>query len=150
MPVSKREEALAAAADRLEAIAGTTFYRNPNFILSSRDVPFVVQYDGEESVDPETSDYLRVHTQLTVLVGVEAARHEAIGPALNELIARVRVALGADPTLGEAVTSVQYMGAEEPILLVEDGAAPRAQCALNFELNRQEAEFDPYSFSNGA
>lgn len=144
MPVDKREEALAAVEVLLKTVPGVAHHRTPNFTLGVDDLPAVILFDGEEEVEPIEANVLNVRTRCSVLCAVRTPGQVGLGTALNELRAKVRTALGSDPTLGGRITLVAYQGCEEPVFVTEEGAPPHALVALNYELWRQEAELDPY------
>lgn len=143
MAVSKREEALARVASRLGTITNVTVLRTPNFDLGLSDLPAVVLYDGEETVDDLQAGILNIRTSCSVVVVVRAEQ-DKLGTTLNALHARVRQTLGADPTLDQAVSFVAYRGAEEPVFVTDE--VPHAMMALNYEILRQEAEFNPFAY----
>ena len=143
MAVSKREEALAGVAGRLGTITNVTVLRTPNFDLGLSDLPAVVLFDGEEQVDDLQSGILNIRTACTVVVVVRAEQ-DKLGPALNALHARVRQTIGADPTLSGKVSFVAYRGAEEPVFVTDE--VPHAMMPTNYEILRQEAEFDPFAY----
>lgn len=143
MAVSKREEALAGVASRLGTINGAKAFRTPNFDLGLSDLPAVVLYDGEETVDDLQAGILNIRTACTVMVVVRAEQ-DKLGTTLNAWAATVRVTLGADPTLSGKVSFVAYRGAEEPVFVTDE--VPHAMMALNYEILRQEAEFNPFAY----
>lgn len=149
MPTSLREQALAAFFTRLQTIAGvTTFARNPTREFDTFDeLPAVIQFDGGEAEgEPQMTGVLVLNTQVTALVWVRAATQTTIGQTVNDYAARVRQAMGGDPTLGGLALFVRYDGCDDPVLLTEEGAPPTASMGMSFVIERQEAELNPYTF----
>ena len=146
MAVSKREEALAAVASLLSTIPGVKHLRTPSFELGSADLPYVAIVDGEEEIANLMSGILSVTTQCTVVIGVRQDSQQGLGTALNDLLGKVRAAIGSNPTLDNKVIAVDYVGADEPDFDRDANAPPQAVIALSFSIRREEAEHDPYAY----
>lgn len=146
MPVSKREEALAAVEALLATIPDVKLLRSPSFELGSADLPYVALVDGEEEVSNLLSGILSIVTQCTIVVGVRQTSQQGLGTALNDLVGKVRAAIGSDPTLSNRVSAVDYLGADEPDFDREVNAPPQAVIALSFGIRREEAEHNPYAY----
>lgn len=147
MPISKREEAIAALHQVMRTISGVSVFRSPNWPLGFADLPAVVLEDGAEEVANLRSGILDVTTTCVVSAIIKAASQETLGTTLNGLAAQVRAAVGANPTLSDTVIAADYAGCDDPDFVLEaNGSPPHASLDLTFRLRRQEAEHNPYAY----
>lgn len=145
MTLSVREDALVRFFEQLRQIDGYTAARNNPFDVGAGELPALIQMDGGEDVEDTDTNTLHVRLRVGVVCLVSAARAEQLGPALSDARARVRSALGTDPTLGGLAMIVRYVGCGDPELVPDEGARPTIGMALDFTVELQEAEFDPYT-----
>lgn len=148
MTMSRREAAFSAFFACLQEVPGVNrVARIPNFRLEDiHDQPALIQVDGREAAQrTEATGIIHLLTGVSVLVCVRADNQDEIGPALDALHAGVRAAVGAQPTLGNAVSAVYYDSCDEPLTDPAEGSPPNAVLHLKFVLDRWERELDPYT-----
>ena len=152
MPLSVREQCLSAFFD---LFAGLTAYplkkRMPNWIISTSELPALVQIDG--GTDPLGGDdvssgfggTMRIAIRVTILAGLRAQSTDDLGERLSEARADIMLA-GANKVLLAGNAWTQWTGDDDPIQLVEQGAPPAAVYPIAFTIHTTQAEGDPFSF----
>ena len=152
MAISVREQALAAFFNLFTGLSAYPIKkRMPNWLISSGDLPALVQIDGGASplsgddVSSGISGVMRLALRVTVVVGLKATSTDDLGAALSAARADILAAVGADPTLSGLAEHVRWDGDEDPVPLIEEGGPPNAVFAVNFLIIMTEAELDPFS-----
>lgn len=143
MALTVRENILAAAYATLQAVSGVSAFRNLTSLAPESEFPAVVLFDGGESpgdVSPGGTNFLTL--QLELELWVTANDENALGPALNDLLAKVSAAMFADVTHGQNAFDTFYAGMATPRLDRTEGAAPMMGALVNFTIQYQTARLD--------
>lgn len=148
MTLSARETVLAAFYALLGDIADVKRFRMPAFELSVDDLPAVVMIDGGDEAADDQVGALQLGQRVAVVGAVSSATADGLGPALSDMRARIRAALGADPTLGGLAKLVRYQSTDDPVVVTESGFDPYAVLSLDYLIEFDEGEFDPYQLGN--
>ena len=153
MPTSIREQVVDAVRSKLAAMAtgSPTLFedlvveRTRGRPVGEDDFPRLVIEEGEQDKTEETDNHKQFTASIPIMGFVKASADTALGPALNDLYARVVEALEADKTLGLAF--VLWSG-EGPLVSDADeekGHAPGGSFTLDWEVVYQVSVTDPYS-----
>ncbi len=138
---SIREQALAAIAIKLDAIAAYGFKRNPDRPIEAADVPIIVQLDGASRMAPvQFTGSSRYLGKVAIEIYVKAT---PLGPTVNAGAREVVKALLADITLGGVVVDLREVSAGATEILSEQGSGSFALAAIAFEFDYWTAETDP-------
>ena len=98
---------------------------------------------GTDLLDPHGPNEYRVGHQAEIVVHVRAEETpEQMRALLNEARARVRRAIGEDPTLGGLIREARWIGDDEPLRPLT-GGLPEATMSINYLLDTFEG-VDPY------
>jgi hypothetical protein len=123
-------------------------YRNPTTFPTTANMPFVVLYDGDESIKQDTDEFagiLIVHLTANMTLWVTGVDDNALGPALNDLMGRLVTALTTDSQLNNGIAlDIRYDGMDQPVT-DKDGTTPRMGAVLRFQVRYQMAARDPTS-----
>lgn len=146
MPTDAREQAYGALWTVLNGISAIDSRSRDlaipvDFTESAAD-SWLVMIDGSEERRPDQQQgALWIDARCEVWLAARAASTALLATALNDLRAKVLVAVYADRTLGQKVAWVEYEGATAPDI---HGDAIGA-VMLTLVLIRTESDSDPYS-----
>ena len=142
MPISIREQILAAFLVRLKTIANVTVERNRAEPVEA--FPSLLMIDGGQSVTEENAG-IKLHAlRLDVEGYVSAAKAADLGPALSDLYGQTVLALMADRTLGDLAIDVREGELRDPEIDRTQGHRPIAAFSLAFEIDYFTDPNDPY------
>lgn len=146
MSLSRREIALAALFVRLQTLAPDfpTVVRFGNWTVAEAGLPSIIMEDGDDEVTNRLSNRAsKLEAFARLEVTIDAASDDQIATKINEVCADIQAAIGADPFLGGAVDSCEYMGSQGPFLPQDPGSPPYATRILMYRLRFQQSDRDP-------
>lgn len=150
MPVAVRERVFQALFDVISGVDGFAFVgRDTAYELATSgevETPAAILYEGRETPTNLQSGVSTIETEAVVLVVGRGSSMDTIGTELNGMIAVLKQAVLADPTLGGGlgVSDIEWRATEPPSPDGDPGAPPYGSMQLTFALQRQEAERDPF------
>ncbi len=145
MPTAVRETVLAAFFARLQTMTGVTVKRTPDFDFKADELPAVAQFTGGHVIPSQASGIALRTVRVRVGCGVVAASPADLEGAINDLHAKVIVALMADPTLGGSIVGmIREVEMTDPDFDDQAGK-PNSQFTLAFELDVSTDELSPYT-----
>lgn len=144
MPTAIRETALAAFFTRLQTMTGVAVERTPDFRFKASDLPAVAQFaGGHQAVDRNAPGITRL-VRIRLDCGVKAATADLLEPAINDLHAKIVVAVMGDPQLGGLVDGyVREAEMSDPDF--DDAGVPNSRFTLTFEFELTTSETSPYT-----
>lgn len=122
-----------------------TVERNPDWTIRRPALPCAGIFDGSETAEDQDSRDMLVRMNVAVeLLTIKPTLTEALSD-LNDLLGKLRAAIGASQTLGGVVQRVRYAGCDEP-QPVDLAASPcEATLEVQFEVERFESHDSPYA-----
>jgi len=142
MPISIREQILAAFLARLQTIGNVTVERNR--VEPIEVFPSLLMIDGGQSVSEENAG-VKLHALRVDLEGyVSAATSTELGSALSDLHGQTVLALMADRTLGDLAIDLREGELRDPEIDRTQGHRPFAAFSLAFEIDYFTDPNDPY------
>jgi len=142
MPISIREQILAAFLARLQTIANVTVERNR--VEPVEAFPSLLMMDGGQSVSEENAG-VKLHALRVDIEGyISAVTAAELGPALSDLHGLAILALMADRTLGNLAIDLREGDLRDPEIDRTQGHRPFAAFSLAFEIDYFTDPNDPY------
>jgi hypothetical protein len=142
MPLSIREQILAAFHVRLQTIANVTVERNR--VEPVEAFPTLLMIDGGQSVTEENAG-VKLHALRVEVEGYVGTTTAAdLGPALSDLHGQTVLALLADRTLGDLAIDLREGELRDPEIDRAQGHRPFAAFSQTFEIDYFTDPNDPY------
>lgn len=135
--------AFVTLVDTIPAIA--TVERNPDWTVRRPVLPCAGVFDGSESAEDVNAHDMLVRMNVAVeLLTIQPTLTAALSD-LNDLLGKLRATIGANQTLGGAVTRVRYAGCDEPQPVDLSASPCEATLEVQFEVERLESHASPYA-----
>ena len=145
MPTAIREQIMAALKTALDAaLPGVVVERDRSIEVET--YPAVVLLDGDHTIETLNHGVDDVAMQVMCEVYVEAATDAAVGPAYNDLQARVVAAMLADRQIA-GVLDIEEERTDEPALVRGEGQQPTKVGTTDFRVHYQRLLGDPYTLA---
>jgi hypothetical protein len=145
MTATRRAVVLAVVGTALAGMADVQAFNGRDTDIAATEMPAVVLRDGGHDVRDGISGEASYTLAFTVEGFVTGTDEAAIAAAVDDLYGKVVKALVADPTLGGEASDVRHVSMSAPDPLTEDQDAPYAVIELDFEVDFETAENDPYA-----
>ncbi len=143
MPVSVREQVLAAVHARLTAIPGVAAWRNRRAPVESFPALLMAE-EGHEPAEALTgATVYRQHIRIDCVVS--ATDDAAAGPVLSDLVAKVQSVILGDLSLGGLAFDIEEEATAEPDLDREPGHGPHMTLGLRFAVTFLTRPGDPFA-----
>lgn len=145
MATAIRETVVAALKAALDiALAGVTVERDRSIEVDT--YPSVIVFDGGHTVSTENHGVDDIDLQVSVEIYVEGATDADIGPAYNDLQARVVVAMLADRKIA-GIQDIEEQASDDPPIGRGEGQKPTKSGVTDFLVKYQRLPGDPYTLA---
>jgi len=145
MALTRRGLALDAVGVTLTAIGGLTYFRNLDREPEPAEMNCIIQIDGGHVAKTIYSGTAVKTLAVAVECYVTAAALDDMADAIDDVSGKVIKALIADVSLGGMAIDVRDTEMSDPAILSEDQEKPYAEFTLDFEIDFEHGESDPYA-----